>query len=48
MKGRRSALLFELGSFTPMPKDEMNQLSRGLADKHKLALDRYFHDHIDC
>ena len=35
-------------SFTPMPKDEMNQLSRGLADKHKLALDRYFHDHIDC
>ena len=35
-------------AFTPMPQDEMKQLSRGLADRHKLAMDRYFHAHIDC
>jgi aryl-alcohol dehydrogenase-like predicted oxidoreductase len=35
-------------AFTPMPQDEMKQLSHGLADRHKLAMDRYFHAHIDC
>jgi len=35
-------------TFTPMPKNEMENLSRDLAAKHKLALDRFFHGHIDC
>lgn len=35
-------------SFVPLPEDEMRSLSRDLAAKHKLALDRYFQAHIDC
>jgi aryl-alcohol dehydrogenase-like predicted oxidoreductase len=35
-------------SFAPMPEDEMRNLSRDLAAKHKLALDRFFRAHIDC
>jgi len=35
-------------SFTPMPKNEMQNLSVDLATKHKVALDRFFHGHIDC
>jgi hypothetical protein len=35
-------------SFVPMPQDEMRNLSRALAAKHKLALDRFFHHHVDC
>jgi hypothetical protein len=31
-----------------MPDDEMRDLSRDLAAKHKAALDRFFHSHIDC
>jgi aryl-alcohol dehydrogenase-like predicted oxidoreductase len=35
-------------SFTPMPEDEMRKLSRDLAAKYKLALDQFFHGHIDA
>src|SRR5580693_5768494 len=35
-------------NFSPMPDDEMRDLSRDLAAKHKAALDRFFHSHIDC
>jgi hypothetical protein len=35
-------------SFVPMPEDEMRNLSRTLAAKHKVALDQFFHKHIDC
>jgi predicted aldo/keto reductase-like oxidoreductase len=34
-------------NFTPMPEDEMRNLSRDLAEKYKLALDSFFHGHID-
>jgi hypothetical protein len=34
-------------SFTPMPEDEMRNLSRDLAGKHKVALDNFFRAHID-
>ena len=35
-------------SFTPMPEDEMRNLSRDLAAKHKLAMDTFFRGHVDC
>jgi aryl-alcohol dehydrogenase-like predicted oxidoreductase len=35
-------------NFSPMPEDEMRDLSRDLAAKHKVAMDRFFHSHIDC
>jgi len=35
-------------SFSPMPEDEMRNLSRDLAAKHKLALDKFFQTHVDC
>ena len=34
--------------FSPMPEDEMRNLSRDLAAQHKLALDTFFRAHIDC
>ena len=35
-------------NFAPMPQDEMQNLSRDIAAKHKVALDNFFHGHIDC
>ena len=35
-------------TFAPMPEDEMRNLSRDLAAKYKLAMDRFFHGHVDC
>jgi hypothetical protein len=35
-------------NFTPMPEEEMRNLSRDLAAKYKLAMDTFFQDHIDC
>ena len=35
-------------SFTPMSPAEMKGLSDHIAGEHKLALDRYFYNHIDC
>jgi aryl-alcohol dehydrogenase-like predicted oxidoreductase len=35
-------------TFRPMPKDEMQTLSAALSTKNKLALDRYFQNHIDA
>ncbi len=34
-------------SFTPMPEDEMRNLSHDLAAKYKVALDRFFRGHTD-
>jgi predicted aldo/keto reductase-like oxidoreductase len=34
-------------NFKPLPKSEMKQLSSVLATKNKMALDRFFHSHID-
>jgi len=34
--------------FKPMPKREMQELSKVLSDKNKMALDRYFSNHIDA
>lgn len=33
--------------FKPMPKAEMEELSGALSSKHKAALDRYLHNHVD-
>jgi hypothetical protein len=35
-------------TFTPMPKSEMQKLSGELADRNKVALDRYFSGHVDA
>jgi len=35
-------------AFKPMPKPEMKEFSRRLADANKLALDRKFRDHVDA
>ncbi|MEP6537576.1 MAG: aldo/keto reductase [Bryobacteraceae bacterium] len=35
-------------SFQPLPKGEMQTLSQALSTKNKLALDRYFSNHIDA
>jgi len=35
-------------AFQPMPLDEMRRLSGELAPKNRLALERYFRDHIDA
>jgi aryl-alcohol dehydrogenase-like predicted oxidoreductase len=35
-------------SFSPMPAEEMQNLSRDLAAKHKLAMDNFFRAHVDC
>jgi hypothetical protein len=35
-------------SFTPMPEEEMRNLSRDLAAKHKVAMDTFFRGHVDC
>lgn len=35
-------------SFKPMPHDEMKSLAAELSSKHKLAMDRYFQNHVDC
>ena len=34
-------------TFTPMPRQEMHELSRRIADANKLALDFKFRDHVD-
>jgi len=34
-------------AFKPLPPEEMKQLSAGLADRNKTALDRFFSTHID-
>jgi predicted aldo/keto reductase-like oxidoreductase len=34
--------------FKPMPREEMESLGREMAGKNKLALDRFFADHIDA
>jgi hypothetical protein len=34
-------------SFRPMPKDEMEEFSRRMAEANKLAVDLHFHDHED-
>jgi uncharacterized protein len=34
--------------FRPMPEPERRQLSDALSSKNKLALDRYFRDHVDA
>jgi predicted aldo/keto reductase-like oxidoreductase len=35
-------------AFQAMPTNEMESLSRELALKYKVAMDRYFHNHVDC
>lgn len=35
-------------TFKPMPKSEMQKLSGELADRNKVALDRYFSGHVDA
>jgi uncharacterized protein len=35
-------------AFQPMPRSEMEKLSGELADRNKVALDRYFADHADA
>ena len=35
-------------SFTPMPEEEMRNLSHDLAEKHKVAMDTFFRGHVDC
>jgi len=35
-------------SFEPMSPAEMKGLSDHIAGEHKLALDRYFYNHVDC
>ena len=35
-------------AFKPLPPDEMKQLSAGLAARNKVALDRFFSNHIDA
>ena len=35
-------------AFRPMPKNEMKQFSGHLAEKHKMALDLFFADHVDA
>ncbi|HSB13777.1 MAG TPA: aldo/keto reductase [Bryobacteraceae bacterium] len=35
-------------TFTPMPKSEMQKLAGELADRNKVALDRYFSGHVDA
>ncbi|HEY1204198.1 MAG: aldo/keto reductase [Bryobacteraceae bacterium] len=34
-------------TFQPLPREEMDQLSRGLSAKKKAALDTFFHGHVD-
>ena len=34
-------------NFQPLPKAEMRELSRTISERHKLALDRFFSNHID-
>ncbi len=35
-------------NFKPLPEAEMRELSQTISGRHKLALDRFFSDHIDC
>lgn len=35
-------------AFKPMPREEMDSLGREMAGKNKVALDRYFADHLDA
>ena len=35
-------------AFHPLPPGEMKKLSGELAEKHKVALDRFFQDHVDA
>jgi len=35
-------------AFKPMPKPEMKELSQVLSSRNKMALDRYFSNHIDA
>jgi len=35
-------------AFQPMPLDEMRRMSGELAPKNRIALERYFRDHVDA
>lgn len=35
-------------AFRPMPPEEMKRMSGDLSEKNKLALDRFFRDHVDA
>src|SRR5262249_2276510 len=35
-------------AFKPLPKSEMQELAKRLSEKNKMALDRYFSNHIDA
>ncbi|MGA7238010.1 MAG: hypothetical protein WBY44_20150 [Bryobacteraceae bacterium] len=35
-------------AFCPLPAAEMLRLARNLSQKNKLALDRFFRDHVDA
>jgi aryl-alcohol dehydrogenase-like predicted oxidoreductase len=35
-------------AFKPMPLEEMRKMSGELAPKNRLALERYFRDHVDA
>jgi len=35
-------------AFKPMPRPEMKELAQVLSSRNKIALDRYFSNHIDA